>query len=162
MILEPAQKRLRTPFSFLRNSCIWGKILSIISVLVYSSKGVRFYYRSPIYEPSFPSYNSPPTFLVLPSNQSSLDNILDVFNSTAQHCNQEINEGIFKQDSRVIFFFQKDSFDNLFTMARSIFAPNSYFRSMPKVAIAYVTAGYEGGKIMVYRHVHFCSHIWKL
>ena len=88
--------------------------------------------------------------MVLPSNQSSLDNILDALNSTVQHCNQEINEGIFKQDSRVIFFFQNDLFDNLITFAKSIFAPNSYFRSMAKVAIAFVTGG---GKIMVYRQV---------
>ena len=120
--------------------------------LDYLFKGLActFYYRSPIYEPSFPSHNSPSTFLVLPSNQSSLDNILDAFNSTVQHCNQEINEGIFKQDSRVIFFVQNESFDNPFTFAKSIFAPNSYFRSMSKVAIAYVTGG---GKILVYRQV---------
>ena len=110
-------------------------------------------YSSPLYEPAFPSHISPPTFLVLLSNQLSLNNILEVFNSTVQHCKQEIDEGIFKQDSRVIFFLQDDSSKNLFSMAKSIFAPNSYFRSMSKVAIAYVTSASQGAKIITYRHV---------
>ena len=111
------------------------------------------FYSSPVYEPHFPSHISPPTFLVSPSNQLSLNNILDAFNSTVQHCKQEINEGIFKQDSRVIFFFQEDSSKNIYSVAKSIFAPNSYFRSMSKVAIAYVSSSSQGAKIIVYRHV---------
>ena len=115
------------------------------------------FYRSPVYEPHFPSHISPSTFLVSPSNQLSLNNILDAFNSTVQHCKQEINEGIFKQDSRVIFFFQDEPSKNLFSVAKSIFAPNSYFRSMSKVAIAYVTSASHGAKIIVYRHVSLFS-----
>ena len=105
--------------------------------------------------PPFPSHNGPPTFVVLLSNHSSgLDSILDTFNSTVQQCKQEIDEGVYKQDSRVIFLFHDDSAADagLFWRAKSIFAPNSYFRSMPKVAMAFVTGTSEEGRIMIYRH----------
>ena len=87
--------------------------------------------------------------MVLPSNHSSLDRILNTFNSTVLQCKQEIDKGIFQQDTKVIFIINKNTAIDLLSMAKSIFSPNSYFRSMPKVAIAFAS----GEKIMIYRQV---------
>ena len=110
---------------------------------------VCHFYRSPIHEPIFPSYGSPPAFIILLSNHSSLDVIIDTLNSTVQRCKQEIDEGIFKPISKIIFVFNGGTATNLLWRAKSIFAPNSYFRSMPRVAIANPSS--DGGKIKVYR-----------
>ena len=122
--------------------------------------GICIGYRSPVHVSPFASHNAVPTFVVWPSSQSSLDSIIETFNSTAQRCKQEIDEGVFKHVNRVVFFFHDGDADDLLRRARSIFAPHSHFRTLPKVALA-VASSHEEGKILIYRDVqNYLCRTW--
>ena len=70
-----------------------------------------------------------------------------------------MDEGVFKHDFRVIFLFHDgNAATDLFRKANSIFAPNSYFRSLPRVVVAFATSSSsEEGRIMIYRQVQHYS-----
>ena len=91
---------------------------------------------------SFPSHNSPPTFIIWSS--SNLGGVVRAFNRTRLRCEQENDYGALGPDSSVLFLANGGV--DLISVAERVFAPGSPFRSSPRVAIASTS---RGGKIVI-------------
>ena len=66
------------------------------------------------------------------------------FNRTRLRCKQENDYGVLGPDTNVLFL--ANSGIDMVSVAKSVFAPGSPFRSSPRVAIASIS---RGGKIVI-------------